>query len=306
MTIAYITHSDCLLHDMGQDHPEQPARLSAINNRLIASGLDMLLQQHDAPLATREHLLLVHNANYIDSVFNASPTHGLVWLDEDTAMNPESLNAALRAAGAVVHGVDLVMQGNASQVFCAVRPPGHHACRRHAMGFCLFNNVAIGAYHALNHYGLTRVAILDFDVHHGNGTEEMVGGDDRVLFCSSFQHPFYPYTRIDNVETNIVNAPLSAGSDGSSFRAAVEQYWLPALKHHAPELILISAGFDAHQADDMANLRFTESDYAWVTRKICEQAESSARGRIVSTLEGGYNLQALASSVEAHIKAFLD
>jgi acetoin utilization deacetylase AcuC-like enzyme len=291
---------------MGRDHPEQPARLSAINNRLIESGLEMLLLHHDAPAVTREQLTAVHDADYIDSIFAASPARGRVWLDEDTAMNPKSLDAALHAAGAVVHGVDLVMQGNAQQVFCAVRPPGHHACRRHAMGFCLFNNVAIGAYHALNHYRLKRIAIVDFDVHHGNGTEEIVSGDDRVLFCSTFQHPFYPYTRIDNIESNIVDAPLSAGSDGNSFREAVEHYWLPALQKHAPELILVSAGFDAHQADDMAGLRLVEDDYTWVTRRICEQAETSAAGRIVSTLEGGYNLQALAASVEAHIKAFLE
>ena len=306
MTIAYISHKDCLLHDMGSGHPEQPARLSAINNRLIASGLEMLLQHHDAPLATREQLQAVHDADYIDSIYTASPAEGMTWLDEDTGMNPASLDAALRAAGAVILGVDLVMQEKAKQVFCAVRPPGHHAGRRRAMGFCLFNNIAVGAYHALNYFGLKRVAIVDFDVHQGNGTEEIVSGDERVLFCSTFQHPFYPYTGIDNVAANIVNVALSVNSSGNDFRQAVKEHWLPRLKKFAPELILVSAGFDAHQADDMAGLRLIESDYAWVTRKLCELANLSADGRIVSALEGGYNLQALARSVEAHIKAFLD
>ncbi len=306
MTIAYITHQDCLLHDMGPLFPEQPARLSAINNRLIASGLEMLLQHYDAPQATREQLEAVHDEDYIDSIFTASPAEGLVWLDEDTGMNHKSLDAALRAAGAVVLGVDLAMQMMAQQAFCAVRPPGHHAGRRQAMGFCLFNNIVVGAYHALNHFGLKRVAIVDFDVHHGNGTEEIVSGDERVLFCSTFQHPFYPpHTRIDNLATNIVNVPLAVSSNGKDFREAIEHYWLPRLEKYAPELILVSAGFDAHQADDMAGLNLVEADYAWVTRRLCEQADMSADGRIVSALEGGYNLQALASSVEAHIKAFL-
>lgn len=305
MTIAYITHQDCLLHDMGPGSPEQPARLSAINNRLIASGLEMLLQHYDAPLATREQLETVHDPDYIDSIFAASPAEGLVWLDEDTSMNRKSLHAALRAAGAVVLGVDLVVQTKAKQAFCAVRPPGHHAGRHRAMGFCLFNNIAVGAYHALNHIGLKRVAIVDFDVHHGNGTEEIVSGDERVLFCSTFQHPFYPHTRIDNMAANIVNVPLAISSNGKDFREAVENHWLPRLEKFAPELILVSAGFDAHQADDMAGLKLVETDYTWVTRRLCEQADISAQGRIASALEGGYNLQALACSVEAHIKAFL-
>ena len=305
MAIAYITHQGCLLHEMGPDHPEQPARLDAINNRLIATGLGMLLQQYDAPLARREQLEAVHDTDYIDAIFTTLPAVGLVWVDADTAMNRNSLDAALRAAGAAVLGVDLVMQGKARFVFCAVRPPGHHAGRRRAMGFCLFNNVAVAAYHALNHYGLERVAIVDFDVHHGNGTEEIVSGDDRVLFCSTFQHPFYPYSGQDSTAANIVNVPLPAGSNGAVFREAVERHWLPRLQGFEPELILVSAGFDAHQADDMAGLNLVDSDYAWVTRQMCEQADRSADGRIVSMLEGGYNLHALARSVEAHIKAFL-
>jgi len=305
MAIAYISHHDCELHAMGPDHPEQPARLSAISNRLIATGLEMVLQQHEAPLATREMLEAVHDPGYIDEILAAAPAEGLVWVDADTAMNTYSLRAALRAAGAVVLGIDLVMEARAKQVFCAVRPPGHHAERHRAMGFCLFNNVAVGAYHALNRYGLKRIAIVDFDVHHGNGTEDIVSGDQRILFCSSFQHPFYPYAGVNSAAANIVNVPLAAGSNGEAFREAIENHWLPRLEAFAPQLILISAGFDAHQADDMASLNLVDADFAWVTRCVCEQAEESAEGRIVSTLEGGYELHALARSVEAHIKAFL-
>ncbi len=305
MPIAFITHPDCHLHDMGLGHPEQPARLSAISNRLIASGLDMLLQHHPAPRATREQLLAVHDTDHVDRIFEASPSEGIAWIDPDTAMNSHSLEAALRAAGAAVKGVDLVMGGRSRQAFCAVRPPGHHAERGRAMGFCLFNNIAVGAYHALNHHGLERIAIVDFDVHHGNGTEDIVSGDDRVLFCSTFQHPFYPHTGTGPAAANIHNTPLAAGSDGTVFREAIQAHWLPVLQDFAPELILVSAGFDAHQADNMASLRLVDTDYAWVTRRLCEQADRSASGRIVSTLEGGYELHALARSVEAHIKAFL-
>jgi acetoin utilization deacetylase AcuC-like enzyme len=305
MAIGYISHHDCQLHEMGHHHPEQPARLRAINDRLIASGLEMVLHRYDAPLATRDLLEAVHDPAYVEQIFAASPAEGLVWVDGDTAMNRHSLNAALRAAGAVALGVDLVLAGQVKQAFCGVRPPGHHAERHRAMGFCLFNNIAVGAYHALNRHALKRVAILDFDVHHGNGTEDIVAGDGRVLFCSTFQHPFYPHSGFDSAAANVANAPLAAGSDGKVFRAAVETHWLPRLEEFAPELILISAGFDAHQADDMAGLNLVDADYAWVTRRLCEQADRSAQGRVVSTLEGGYELHALARSVEAHLKAFL-
>ena len=220
-------------------------------------------------------------------------------------MNTYSLTAALRAAGAVALGVDLVMEGKAKHVFCGVRPPGHHAEHHRAMGFCLFNNIAVGAYHALNRYGLERVAIVDFDVHHGNGTEDIVTGDERVLFCSTFQHPFYPYSGFDSTAPNIVNTPRASGSNGKAFREAVETHWLPRLEEFEPQLILVSAGFDAHQADDMANLNLVDTDYAWVTRRLCEQADRSGNGHIVSSLEGGYELHSLARSVEAHLKAFL-
>jgi acetoin utilization deacetylase AcuC-like enzyme len=305
MALAYISHYRCQLHEMGEHHPEQPARLSAINDRLIASGLDMALHQYDAPLVEQALLQAAHDAEYIEQVFAAVPAEGLAWLDGDTAMNPHSLDAALRAAGAVVYGVDLVMQDKAKNVFCGVRPPGHHAERGKAMGFCLFNNVAVGAYHALDTYGLERVAIVDFDVHHGNGTEDIVSGDERILFCSTFQHPFYPFSGSEDAAANVVNVPLAAGSDGAVFRQAVEQHWLPRLETFAPQLILVSAGFDGHQADDMGGLNLVDRDYAWITRRLCAQAERSAAGRIVSALEGGYELHSLARSVEAHLKAFL-
>jgi acetoin utilization deacetylase AcuC-like enzyme len=306
MALAYISHEACALHDMGHYHPEQPARLAVINDRLIATGLEMAVHRHDAPLVSREQLEAVHDAGYIDRIHAVSPASGLSWIDGDTAMNTHSLEAALRAAGAVVQGVDLVMQGAGRQAFCAVRPPGHHAERSRAMGFCLFNNVAVGAYHALDSHGLERVAILDFDVHHGNGTEDIVSGDTRILFCSTFQHPFYPHSGYDSTAPNIVNVPLFEGSGSEQFREAVERFWMPRLEAFAPQLILISAGFDAHQADPMAGLNLVDSDYDWVTRRICAQARSSAQGRVVSTLEGGYDLHALARCVEAHLKAFLE
>jgi acetoin utilization deacetylase AcuC-like enzyme len=304
MAIAYISHPDCLRHDMGR-HPECPQRLDAIDDQLVASGFDRALQRFTAPLVDRELLDVAHDPAFVDQVHRTAPEDGIVWLDGDTAMNPCSLQAALRAAGAVQLGVDLVMRGKVSQAFCAVRPPGHHAERRRAMGFCFFNNVAVGAYHALHNHDLDRVAIVDFDVHHGNGTEDIVGGDERILFCSTFQHPFYPYSGDGPTAPNVVNTPLPAGTDGTGFRQAVERNWLPRLRAFEPELILVSAGFDAHQADDMAGLNLLEDDYAWVTRKLCEQAERSAAGRLVSALEGGYELHSLARSVEAHIKAFL-
>jgi acetoin utilization deacetylase AcuC-like enzyme len=289
---------------MGHHHPERPARLGAINDRLLATGLDMALHHYNAPLVSRELLEAVHDRAYIEQIFSSAPAQGVVWVDDDTAMAPHTLNAALRAAGAAVMAVDLVMEGKASKAFCGVRPPGHHAEKDRAMGFCFFNNIAVAAYHALNKHGLRRVAIVDFDVHHGNGTEHIVANDERVLFCSTFQHPFYPHSGHDSIAANVVNIPLAAGADGAVFREAVERHWLPRLEAFAPELLLISAGFDGHQADYMAQLNLVDADYAWVTRRLCEQADRSAGGRLVSSLEGGYELHSLARSVEAHLKAF--
>jgi len=305
MPIAIISHPDCRLHDMGHGHPEQPARLSAIFDRLIASGLEMIVRQIDAPLATRAQLERVHEPHYVQSVFDRAPTDGLVMLDPDTAMGPHTLAAALRSAGAVVHAVDLVMNREFQAVFCAVRPPGHHAERDRAMGFCFFNNVAVGAAHALAAHGLERVAIVDFDVHHGNGTEHIFETEPRVLFCSSFQHPFYPFTGHETDTPHIVNITLPAGSDGARFREEVERHWLHRLHEFQPQLVLISAGFDAHAEDDMSHVRLREPDYIWITRELKKVADQYAGGRIVSTLEGGYNLSALGRSAVAHIDALL-
>ena len=302
MQTAYITHQLCLKHDMGGYHPESPARIHAIEDQLIAAGLMDYLQRHEAPEATREQLLRVHDSDYVDSIEASVPLQGIVELDGDTAMNPFSYQAALRAAGAVVLCVDLVIGKQAGNAFCNIRPPGHHAERGRAMGFCIFNNVAVGAAHALAQHGLQRVAIADFDVHHGNGTENIFHDNPRVMLCSTFQHPFYPYAGADSGNDHIINVPLPAGTSGAGFRAAVTEHWLPALERFQPELLLVSAGFDAHRDDDMAMLSLAESDYTWVTEEIKRIAEKYAQGRIVSALEGGYELHALARSALAHIK----
>lgn len=302
MQTAYISHQLCLKHDMGAHHPESAARILAIEDRLISSRLFDYLQHHEAPQATRDQLLRAHDAGYVDFIASSAPQHGMVQLDGDTSMNQFSYPAALRAAGAVVLGVDLVMTGKAENAFCNIRPPGHHAEHARAMGFCIFNNVAVGAAHALAQHGLARVAIADFDVHHGNGTENIFHDDPRVMLCSTFQHPFYPCCGTGSGNDHIINVPLAAGSGGEEFRAAVTRHWLPALERFQPELLLISAGFDAHRDDDMAMLRLVEADYAWVTEELKHIAEKYAQRRIVSALEGGYDLHALGSSVLAHLK----
>ena len=290
---------------MGPDHPECPERLASISDHVIALGLDPYVVRHEATPATREQLSRVHSPAYVEAIEHAAPASGLHYLDPDTALNPHSVRAALHAAGAAVNAVDLVCGGEHQKAFCAVRPPGHHAESRRAMGFCVFNNVAVGAAHALAVHGLSRVAIVDFDVHHGNGTEEMFSDDPRVLMVSTFQYPLYPYSGVDNPAPNMVNIPLSAGSGGAEFRDAVVERWLPALDEQQPELILISAGFDAHREDPLAGLQFTESDYAWVTRELCSVARRHADGRIVSSLEGGYALSALGRSAAAHIRELI-
>jgi acetoin utilization deacetylase AcuC-like enzyme len=303
---AFISHPACAKHDMGSDHPERPARLAAIHDQLIAAGMLPLLQQHDAPRATREQLARVHRLHYIDKIEAASPQQGIVFLDADTAMNPFSLEAALRAAGAPLLGADLVMNGAADNAFCSVRPPGHHATRDQSMGFCLFNNVAVGVAHALAVHGLERVAIADFDVHHGNGTEDIFADDPRVMLCSTFQHPFYPHSGVGSGNDHIINVPLPAGTNGVGFRAAVWEHWLPALESFQPQMLFISAGFDAHVDDEMSGLALVEADYAWVTHKLKAVADKWGAGRIVSVLEGGYELGALGRSVVAHIKVLSD
>jgi acetoin utilization deacetylase AcuC-like enzyme len=302
MLTAFITHPDCLKHDMGAGHPEQPARLSAIEDQLIASGIDGALQRYDAPLATDEQLARVHPIEYVRAIRDAAPTAGTVHLDPDTAMNAYTLNAALRAAGAAVLAVDLVMGNKHQTTFSSVRPPGHHACRARPMGFCIFNNVAVAARHAIQAHGLERVAIIDFDVHHGNGTEEIFEGDPAVLMASTFQHPFYPYSGTEMPASNMVNVPLAAGAGSKQFHEAVTQHWLPALEEFRPELLVISAGFDAHIEDDMAMLQLRDADYRWVTEQVKAVADRHARGRVVSMLEGGYALSALGRSVVQHVR----
>jgi len=299
---AYITHPSFMLHDMGPYHPECPDRLHAIGDRLISAGLDVYLRHYSAPAATAEQIARVHGQDFIRTIEAASPASGLHFLDPDTAMNPHSLTAARHAAGAVVLATDLVMRGECRTAFCAGRPPGHHAERDRAMGFCLFNNVAIGAAHALAAHGVERVAIVDFDVHHGNGTEDIFSGEPRVLMVSTFQHPLYPYMGIDNPAENMVNIPLAAGSGSEEFRAAVRDHWLPALERHMPEIVFVSAGFDAHREDPLAGLKFVDADYAWVTRELLAVAARHAQGRVVSTLEGGYGLSALGRSAAEHIR----
>jgi acetoin utilization deacetylase AcuC-like enzyme len=303
--VAFISHPACRLHQMVPGHAEQPARVAVIPEELRAQGLHDLLDHYEAPRATDEQLARVHPVEYIEHIRARAPTAGLEILDPDTAMGPETLEAALRAAGANVLAADLVLSGRARRAFCNVRPPGHHAERSRAMGFCLFNNVAIGVAHALERHGLERIAILDFDVHLGNGTEDIFRDDDRILLCSLFQYPLYPDMNPPSVPGRIVNCPLPEESGSAEFRAAVTEHWLPSLETFAPQMIFISAGFDAHASDPLARMRLATDDYAWVTDAACAVANRHADGRVVSTLEGGYDLKALASSGAAHVERLM-
>jgi acetoin utilization deacetylase AcuC-like enzyme len=292
------------MHEMGGAHPESPERLDAISDQLLASGMANLLLTVDTVVpVSYEALARVHTSDYLAHLERVSPASGLYEIDPDTAMNPHTLSAAKYAAGALVQAVDAVMAGESTTAFCAVRPPGHHATRGQAMGFCFYNNIAVAAAHALAEHGLKRVAIIDFDVHHGNGTESIFSGDDRVLMCGFFQHPLYPNCGLDCPATNMVNIPVPAYTTGSTIRELVSEHWLPRLEAHAPEMVFVSAGFDAHREDDMAQLALVESDYAWMTEQIVAVAERHAQNRVVSALEGGYNLSALARSVVAHLRA---
>ena len=290
---------------MGEGHPECPERLDAISDFLTSTRLMPFLAPCEAPLATREQLGQAHTAGYVSEIHAAAPREGYLHLDPDTLMNAHSLDAALRAAGAAILGAEMVVSGEFRHAFCAVRPPGHHAMRDRAMGFCIFNNVAVGIRHALNVLGLERVALADFDVHHGNGSEDILAGDDRVLMVSTFQKGLYPFLGEEPMGENMVNVGLPRGADGEALRHAVERSWLPALERFRPQLLFISAGFDAHRADEMAELRFVESDYAWVTRELLSVAERHCEGRLVSCLEGGYDLFALARSAAAHVQELI-
>jgi acetoin utilization deacetylase AcuC-like enzyme len=302
---AYITHPSFLKHEMGDNHPECPLRLDAINDYLLAIGYLNFAVPYTAPEATREQLLRAHTGHYLAEIEAAAPLQGYAQIDPDTCMNPHTLVAARHAAGAVVMATDLVLSGEVTRAFCAVRPPGHHAERDAGMGFCFFNNVAVGIRHAQRQHGITRVALIDFDVHHGNGSEDILAGDDQVLMVSTFQHPLYPYLGEIPKGANMVNVPLPPRTRGDALKKVVEERWLPALESFRPEIIFISAGFDAHRDDDMANLGWVEADYAWLTARIVDVAERHAKGRIVSVLEGGYALDALARSVAAHVGVLL-
>ncbi len=308
---GYFFHSDCSKHDMGNGHPECPERLAAIDKRLRSQGVADQLDRREAPLAPIADLELAHGRMHIaalrgltdglrDEVQAGGPTHAQI--DPDTCINVHTWDAALRAAGAAMAATDAVMAGEIDNAFCAVRPPGHHACRDKAMGFCFFNNVAVAARYALDRHGLKRVAIIDFDVHHGNGTEDIVAGDDRILMVSFFQHPFYPYGGTASTSSNLLNLPVPAYTKGEAVRELVTTQWIPHLHSFKPELLLISAGFDAHREDDLGQMGLVEADYAWITQQLMDVAARHAQGRIVSCLEGGYNLDALARSVEAHVR----
>ena len=312
---GYFTHPDCRKHEMGPGHPECPERLAAIDDRLLICGVADALDRREASAAALADIELAHGRNYVatlrgltatlrEEINAGGPSH--VQLDPDTSMNIHTWDAALHAAGAALAATDAVIAGELENAFCAVRPPGHHACRDQAMGFCFLNNVAIAAKYALERHGLKRVAIVDFDVHHGNGTENIVAGDDRILMVSFYQHPFYPEGGARSDAANLVNVPVPAYTRGMEVRELIEMYWLPRLEEHRPEMIFISAGFDAHREDDMGQMGLVEQDYAWITMRVKDVARRFAQGRIVSCLEGGYDLSALGRSVEAHLRVLAD
>jgi len=307
MSTLLVTHPACLDHKTPPGHPERPDRLRAIEEALAEERFQSLARV-EAPRAPFETIALVHPMQYVEALHEASPKEGLVQLDADTSMSPGSFEAALRCVGGGMLAVDEVMNQKAANAFVATRPPGHHAETTRPMGFCLFNNIAVAARYAQQRYGIERAAIVDFDVHHGNGSQDIFWADKSVMYCSTHEMPLYPGTGSTGERgdfNTIVNAPLRAGDGGSQFREAVETVILPRLREHRPELLLISAGFDAHTRDPLANLNFVEADYTWVTQKLMEIADQSAQGRIVSMLEGGYDLQGLARSTAAHVTALM-
>lgn len=312
---GYFTHRDCWKHDMGRGHPECPERLDAIEDRLLLTGVGDALEHRDVPLATLSQITRAHSEAHLEHLEELhqrlvadEPAGGPAYaqLDPDTILNRFTVLAARRAAGAAIAATDAVIAGEIENAFCSVRPPGHHACREQAMGFCFLNNVAIAARHALEVHGLERVAVVDFDVHHGNGTENILSDDPRVLMVGFFQHPFYPYSGTQHPASNMLNLPIPAYTKGMDVRELIEAAWMPRLEEFAPQMIFVSAGFDAHREDDLGQLGLTENDFAWITGRIRDVAKRHARGRIVSMLEGGYNLDALARSVEAHIRVLAD
>lgn len=305
MKIAIISHPDCTLHFAGENHPESAARIISIQHALEQYSFPVPLAFLEAPLATKDQLSAVHEPDYVNEIFAIAPDDGMVSIDEDTWMSPGTLTAALRAAGAVILAVDVVMQGETKIAFCNIRPPGHHAERDRAMGFCFFNNVAVGVAHAIKQYGLERIAIIDFDVHHGNGTQNIFQDDPRVLYCSSFEHPFYPGYDPANDNEHILNVPIVPGTTGEAFCERVAGEWFDKLNAFKPQLIFFSAGFDAHIDDPLADLNLTESDYVWLTKQIAKIAKAHCDGKMISVLEGGYQIDALEECVPAHVKAML-
>lgn len=306
MPLLYWTHPSCRLHETGPGHPENGARLDAINDQLIAAGVDPWLIQCEAPQVTRAQLERVHDAAYLDALEQAAPTETLRQLDPDTTMGPHSLEAARHAAGAVVAAVDAVMTGQPRRAFCAVRPPGHHATRNRAMGFCLYNNVAVGIAHALAEYSLQRVAVVDFDVHHGNGTESIFAGEDRVFMASGFEQGLWDESAPRQAGDNMLWMAFAPGTQGAVYRDRFERELLPAVEAFRPQLLMVSAGFDAHRDDELSHLYLDTHDYAWITRTLTQLSEHHCGGRLVSVLEGGYNLPALGRSVVAHVKVLLE
>ena len=306
MKAAYISHISSTRHDMGEGHPECPDRVAVIADRLLMRGVLDYMERFEAPEATREQLARAHDALYVAEILSKAPAEGYVQVDPDTAMNPHTATAALHAAGAAVLATELVGRGGFQRAFCNVRPPGHHAERGAAMGFCFFNNVAVGIRHALDVLGLERVALVDFDVHHGNGSEDIFAGDERVLMVSTFQSRLYPFNGEEARGPNMCNVPLAPYSDGVAMRDAVRSRWLPALRAFRPQMLFVSAGFDAHRDDEMSHLGWTDADYAWITRELVAVADDCCEGRIVSVLEGGYALPALARSVEQHVRTLID
>lgn len=305
MTLTIISHPDCVLHEAGYQHPECPDRVKVIQAACETYAFRASVSFLSAPLVTREQLLRVHAPAYVDWMIKIAPQANMVAIDADTVMNSFTLQAAYRASGAVVFAVDALMSNQAVAAFCNVRPPGHHAERNKAMGFCFFNNVAVGVMHAIDQYQLQRIAIIDFDVHHGNGTQDIFQREDRVLYCSSFQHPFYPGYDPAMDNAHILSVPLPAGTDGASFREKVSAAWFEKLALFQPQLIFFSAGFDAHKNDPLAHLRLTQADYLWLTEEMAKIAERFCSGRMVSVLEGGYALEVLAECVPVHINAMI-
>ncbi|BEI33099.1 histone deacetylase family protein [Polynucleobacter sp. HIN5] len=305
MSTAYISHPDFMKHEMGRHHPECPERIAAIEDQLIQSRLDTHLKRIDPPLASEADITRVHSEDHLAFVKSKAPSSGYSMIDGDTIMNPATWTVSLRAAGAAMAAVDAVMQGEVNNAFCAIRPPGHHAEPHRSMGFCVFNNVAIATRYAIEKYDLDRVAVIDFDVHHGNGTEAAFINDPHVLMCSFFQHPFYPYSGLEGGD-NMVNVPLPASTNGKIVRDMISKTWIPRLDEFKPQLIIISAGFDAHREDDLGQMGLVEDDYVWMTKQLMEVANRYCDGKIVSCLEGGYNLSALGRSVAAHLKTLAE